>query len=207
MFFNPDLTKQAVEVIFSVKTKESGHPELIFNGIPVSREGNAKHLGVFLDTRLNFSKHIRESVNKATKGLSLLTYLSKYVSRKVVDLSYKLYVRPHLDYGDVIYHNQRSDLMNLIEQVQYKAALIVSGCWQGTSREKLYNDLGWESLSDRRWSRRMTTFYKILNGMAPSYLLDHLPEITAPNVSLRRNNIRAPTSRTERYDNSFPLLY
>ena len=35
-------------------------------------------------------------------------------------------------------HDQRSDLMNLIEQVQYTAALIVSGCWQGTSREKLY---------------------------------------------------------------------
>ena len=93
--------------------------------------------------------------------------------------------------------------MNLIEQVQYKAALIVSGCWQGTSREKLYNDLGWDSLSEGRWSRRMITFYKILNGMAPSYLLDHLYEITAPNVSLRRNIIRAPISRTERYDNSF----
>ena len=48
--------------------------------------------------------------------------------------------------------------MNLIEQVQYKAALIVSGCWQGTILEKLYNDLGWEFLSERRWSRRMTTF-------------------------------------------------
>ena len=161
MAFNPDLTEQAVEVIFPVKTKQSEHLDLVFNGIPVSREDHTKHLGVFLDNRLTFSKHIRESVNKATKGLSLLRYLSKYVSRKILDLSYKLYVRPHLDYGDVIYHNQRSDLMNLIEQVQYKAALIVSGCWQGTSREKLYNDLGCESLSERRWSRRMTTFYKI----------------------------------------------
>ena len=62
-----------------------------------------------------------------------------------------MYVRPHLDYGDVIFHNQRMDLMDLIERVQYKAALIVSGCWQGTSRVKLYG-LGWESLSDRRWS-------------------------------------------------------
>ena len=55
---------------------------------------------------------------------------------------------PHLDYGDVIYHNQRSDLMDLIEQVQYKAALIVTGCWQGTNRDKLYEELGWESLRD-----------------------------------------------------------
>ena len=51
--------------------------------------------------------------------------------------------------------------MNLIEQVQYKAALIVTGCWQGSSRKKLHDELGWESLSDRRWVRRMTLYYKI----------------------------------------------
>ena len=65
-------------------------------------------------------------MRKATKGLSLLKYLSKYVPRKVLDLSYKLYVRPHLDYADVIYHNQREDHMNLVEQVQYKAALVAT---------------------------------------------------------------------------------
>ena len=94
-------------------------------------------------------------------------------------------------------------LMDLIERVQYKAVLIVSGCWQGTSRVKLYDKLGWESLSDRRWARRMTTFYKVLNGMAPSYLLDHISKKITPNVSLCSNITRPPFSRTERYDNSF----
>ena len=203
MVFNPDITKQAIEVIFSVKKKKPVHPELVFNGIPVSREENTKHLGIYLDSGLNFSKHIREAVLKATKGISLLKYLSKYVSRKVLDLSYKLYVRPHLDYGDVLYHNQRADLMDLIEQVQYKAALVVSGCWQGTCREKLYEELGWESLSERRWHRRLTTFYKIVNDLTPSYLLDHIPEQGAPNATLRGNISRTPFSRTLRYDNSF----
>ena len=169
----------------------------------MSREEHTKHLGVYLDSSLNFSKHIREAVMKASKGISLLKYLSKYVSRKVLDLSYKLYVRPHLDYGDVIYHNQRADMMDLIEQVQYKAALIVSGCWQGTSREKLYDELGWESLSMRRWSRRMTLFYKILNRITPPYLLDHIPEHRVQNAFLRKKVIRPPSSRTDRYDNSF----
>ena len=82
---------------------------------------------------MNLSKHVREAVLKALKGGSILKYISKYVNRNVIDLSYKLYVRPHLDYGDVNYHNQRDDLMKLVEQVQYKVALIVSRCWQGTS--------------------------------------------------------------------------
>ena len=88
---------------------------------------HTKHLGVYLDSRLNFSKHIREAILKAFNGLSILKILSKYVDRSVLNMSYKLYVRPHLDYGDVICHNQKTDMMNLIEQVQYKAGLIVSG--------------------------------------------------------------------------------
>ena len=42
--------------------------------------------------------------------------------------------------------------MKLVEQVQYKT---------GTNRNKLYEELGWESLSDRRWFHRLTVFYKI----------------------------------------------
>ena len=173
------------------------------NGVPVARQDHTKHLGLFLDSALNFSKHVKETILVAFKGISLLKYLSKYVDRKVLNLSYKLYVRPHLDYGDIIYHNQRADLMQLIEQVQYKAALTVSGCWQGTSRERLYDELGWESLSDRRWARRMSTFYKIKNELAPSYLSDHLPEQSVTDTSLRERNISSPFSRTERYGNSF----
>ena len=92
--------------------------------------------------------------------------------------------------------------MDLVEQVQYKAALIVSGCWQGTSRIKLYDELGWESLADMRWGRRMTLYYKILNGQTPSYLFEHIPD-NAPNVTLRTFTQKAPFSRTDRYDNSF----
>ncbi len=203
MVFNPDLTKQAIEVIFSCKDKKPVHPNLTFNGIPISRKPDTKHLGVYLDSRLNFSKHIKEKVLKAMKGISLLKFLSKFVDRNVLSLSYKMYVRPHLDYGDVIFHNQRADLMDIIERVQYKAALIVSGCWQGTSREKLYNELGWESLSDRRWVRRLSLFYKISHGIAPSYLSDHIPKRNEISMYLRNRPNNPPLTRTDRYGNSF----
>ena len=91
--------------------------------------------------------------------------------------------------------------MNLVEQVQYKAALIVTGCWQGTSREKLYDELGWESLSDRRWGRRMSLYYKIVNGQTPAYRFDHVPS-EAPRT-LRKYVPKAPITKTKRYANSF----
>ena len=78
-------------------------------------------------------------------------------------------------FGDVIYHNPSkvcdftgsttlSSLMEKLESVQYFDALAITGAWRGTSREKLYLDLGWESLSLRRWSRRLTLFYKVVNN-------------------------------------------
>ena len=45
--------------------------------------------------------------------------------------------------------------MELIEKTQYQPALAVTGAWQGTSRIKIYEELGWESLSDRRMGKRV----------------------------------------------------
>ena len=187
MEFNPDITKQAIEVIFSHRKKKPTHPPLFFNGIPVKRENHTEHLGVILDQRLNFRLHIEEKIKKANKGLGLLRFLSKYTTRPVLDKMYKMYVRPHLDFGDIIYHNQLKDSMQLLESVQYQAALIVAGCWKGTSRIKLYADLGWESLADRRHFRRLSMFYRIKNGLSPSYLAERLRD-AAPNTTLRYAN-------------------
>ena len=63
------------------------------------------------------------------------------------------------------------------------------------------DELGWESLSDRRWGRRMTMYYKIVNGHTPAYLFDHVPN-EAPRV-LRKFIPKAPITKTQRYANSF----
>ena len=188
--FNPDLTKQAIEVIFSckyAKTKPS-HPPLSFNNIPVARKPSTKHLGLILDERLTFAEHIKEAIDKAKKGVALMKFLANKVSSSVLELTYKMYVRPHLDYGDVIYHNQHTASMELLEKIQYQAGLIISNCWKGTSRVKLYKELGWESLSQRRTGRRFALYHKILNNFTPAYLKNHLQDASA---------------RTERFSNSF----
>ena len=65
--------------------------------------------------------------------------------------------------------------MKEIESVQYQAALAVTGTWKGSNREKIYNELGWESLHLRRYFRRITQFFKIMNGLTPQYLVDPIP--------------------------------
>ena len=60
-----------------------------------------------------------------------------------------------------------------MEKIQYKACIAIIGAIQGTSRERLYDELGLMSLSKRRWYNRLTFFYKIVNGIPrklPSFL-------------------------------------
>ena len=92
-----------------------------------------------------------EVISNTRKGIGMLKYLSRYLPRHTLNELYKLYVRPHLDYEDVIYHipvkicafSQSITLSNIMEKfesVQYSAALVVTTTWRGTSREKLYTE-------------------------------------------------------------------
>ena len=57
-----------------------------------------------------------------------------------------------------------------IESVQYKAALAISGAIQGTSKEKLYEKFGLETLTSPRLLRRLCCMYKIINIGIPNTL-------------------------------------
>ena len=59
MIFNPDLSKEAQEVIFSRKTNKISNPTTTFNTVPVACILCQKHLGLYLDEKLNFSQHIK----------------------------------------------------------------------------------------------------------------------------------------------------
>ena len=80
------------------------------------------------------------SVNNSPIGL--LTKTSSFTNRNTLNMLCKMHVRCHLDYGDMIYHDQLCSTSKLLESIQYN-----TGCWKGTNKLKLYTELGWESLS------------------------------------------------------------
>ena len=94
--------------------------------------------------------------------------------------------------------------MNALERTQYQAALAVSGAWKGTNRDKIYEELGWETLDQRRMFRRLTQFYKIMNGLTPEYLKYPIPSRRGHLFGHRSTNVlRSIPCRTERYLKTF----
>ena len=89
MSFNPDVSKQTQEVIFSERTQKLFHPAVLFNNILVQHSTVQKHLGVYLDEKLNFNTHITEKIAKDSEGIGVIKKLFKSLPSNALLRIYK----------------------------------------------------------------------------------------------------------------------
>ena len=155
---------------------------------------------------MTFNHHLKEKILKANRGIGLIRRLRVYLPRYSLLCIYKAFVRPHLDYADIIFA-QLGNFIQKLESAQYNAALAITGCFRGTSREKLYNELGLETVADRRWFRKLIFFYKIINGLSPLYLRRFLPKQNInTSYSMRNKRLLHPfAAHTGRFQSTFFL--
>ena len=85
-----------------------------------------------LDEKLNFNTHIKEKIAKANKGTGIICKLARVLPWESLANIYKSFVRPHINYGDIIYdHPNNNSFCDMIERVQYNAALAITGAIKG----------------------------------------------------------------------------
>ena len=148
--FNPDPSKQAQEVIFSRKCTIEDNSPIYFNDIPVIQTTVQKHIGMYLDEKLGYNTHNKEKRSKIYKGTALLLRnLSNKLPRQGLVTIYKAFIRPHLDYGDILYDKPNNEtFINKIEKAQYDTVLEITGAIRWTPREKLNLALNISNLGD-----------------------------------------------------------
>ena len=162
MSFNPEQNKQAQDVILSRKITKSSHAQIISNNMPGFCVNFQKHLGIYLDEKLNFNYKIKEKICEAMQGVGAPRKLSKILPQMSLIIIYKSFARPHLDYGDALYDQPNNErFCQKFESDQYNAALAITGGIKGLSQMKLYNELGLESLKFRRWFRKFVCFSRL----------------------------------------------
>ena len=100
---------------------------------------------------------------------------------------YKSFIRPHLDYGGVIYdQHYNNSFHQKLESIQNNTAIAITGAIRGSSTEKLFQELGLKSLQ-WRWFRKLCYFFKITKNQSPKYLFNKIP--TTRIAYRARNNI------------------
>ena len=130
MNFNSDPSKQAQEVIFFRKFQNSTHPTLNFNNNTVTVP--QKHLGMFLDTKLDLQGHLKSILNKVNKTIGLLHKLHNTLARLPLLTIYKSFIRPHLDFGNIMYDQAyNASFHQKLEPIQYNSTLAITGAIRG----------------------------------------------------------------------------
>ena len=166
------------------------HPPLIFNKSKVFQSTTQKHLGLILDNRLSFEEYLTAMRAKVSRTIVLLRKLQHVLPRHALITIYKSFIRPYLDYGDILYDKTFNESFHQkIKSIQYNACLAITGAIRGSSREKIYQELGLESLQRRRWYWKLFNFYKIYNEKSPDYLFQLIPPQKSSYTTRNADNI------------------
>ena len=137
------------------------HP-ISMNGVRVPACQKHKHLGVVINNSLSWSDHIDDVFTKCARHVGILNSLRKKLSKRCLTRIYKGYIRPRLEYACAVWSGGNTSKLLKLQQ---------KFCRQ--------HQVQLPNLSNRFKFHTLTLFYKIRNGLAPTYLSEILPETLA----------------------------
>ena len=201
--FNPNKT---VSVLISRKTNKPLHPPLKMNNIFIKEVLSHKHLGLNFNNTGTWNSHIDEIATKAWKRLHIMRKFKFLLDRSSLQQFYFTFIRPVLEYADIIWSNCTLAESETLEKIQIEAARIVTGTTKLVSIHDLFREVGWEKLHDRREKHKLIKFFNMKNKNCPEYLNIMVPNQISETTqySLRNSsNIQGIPCRTSLYSNSF----
>lgn len=121
-----------------------------------------KDLGIHFTSTLNFDLHINQAVNKANKITGLIKRNFSYMDKDLFLQLYKALIRPHLDYGDIIWFPTLKKNKRIIENVQRRATRMLPEL-KGLTYEERLEKLNLPTLEYRRNRGDLIQLYKIVH--------------------------------------------
>ena len=199
--------KKTVVMLFSRKRTPSSLPPVMLGTTSLNVVEMHKHLGLTFEKDLSWSSHISSLVSRCNKIIGMLTRFKYTWSRQSLEICYKSFIRPIIEYGNVLYNNCNKEDSDRLESVQLNAARLVTGGKRGTSHESLYRELGWNTLKTRRDNTGLTFVYKMLNRDAPDYLCKVIEPFIPRHAKGTRShsfmNLLVPKCNTSMYKHFF----
>ena len=122
-----------------------------------------KDLGVTIDMKLSFSKHVTNQINKANRILGAIKHTFANIDSDIFKALYKSIVRPHLEYATVIWSPKFKKDKDALEQVQRRATRLVNGLSHLSYSDRL-RSLNLPTLEFRRKRSDIIETFKILKG-------------------------------------------
>jgi hypothetical protein len=160
---------------------------------------------MLISADLSWTSHIRQVVEGAQPKLNLMRSLMFKLDRSSLETIYKSFIRPKIEYGNVLYQSASAHELNLLNNLEFEARRIITGAMARTSRAALLIETGWPTLQKRRHIQILNMFYMIHAGTAPTYLINILDRYKPDRVYATRNinKYLPPKCKTAKFSTSF----
>ena len=118
--------------------KENNAHTYHMNQQPLHNVKEEKDLGVIIDNRIKFHTHTSSAIKKANKILGLIKHTFKALDETTLSLLYTSIVRPHLEYGNIIWGPHFKEDIKSIEKVQKRATRMISRIKEFSYTKRLF---------------------------------------------------------------------
>ena len=168
--YHPTKTKfMIIGSTYNLNNKVHNKP-VILNNKPLSRTSTFECLGVLLDEKLKWDKHIDKILKKVGSGIAMLRRAKKFIPTSSPQMIYNALIQPYFDYCSPLWDICGKHMLDKLQKFQNRAARIIAGLSYEINSADVLESLGWETLDSRRQRIKSVFLYKIIN------------DYTAPNL-------------------------
>ena len=180
---------------------------VILNNKPLSRTSTFECLGVLLDEKLKWDKHIDKILKKVGSGIAMLRRAKKFIPTSSLQMIYNALIQPYFDCCSPLWDICGKHLLDKLQKFQNRAARIIAGLSYEINSADVLESLGWETLETRRQRMKSVFLYRIINDYtAPNLKQSLIGSNPMPSSYILRSidtDIAFPKPRTEFLKKSF----
>ena len=162
MSFNPDKC-EIIRITNKTSTITNGYS---IHGEELKTSNSIKYLGLHIDNKLSWEKHVSTTIAKASSTLAFLRRNISCCPRPIRLIAYKTLIRPQLEYAAKVWDNTVKARTSAVETIQRRAARFVMGNYdRRSSVTNMLNELSLETLKNRRKQAKLATLYRATHSL------------------------------------------
>ena len=122
----------------------------------IKRVDHTKPLGITIDARLSWSKHVEDICKNVSSAIGALKRVPSYISKGTAVQIYNALIMPHFDYCNPVWDYLTGSLSDKLQKLQNRAARVITKLAFDTSLNYFLSTLDWERLffDERNRKRR-----------------------------------------------------
>ena len=163
-------------------------PVIRINDHIIKRVYNKKVLGLEIDHKLQWTKHVEELSKKISCAIAILRKIRPYVPQETLQTMYKSFVLPYFIYCSTIWYDGNKMHAEKMFKLQKRAGRVMTSSRLEERSSEIFQMLKWTKIQSILQKRELVMTFKALRGMTPEYLTQMFRVSDNQNYQLRHNH-------------------